>query len=59
MMKKTIKPSEQKRLQIFLDAQTMRKQAKALYKKGMDISAMALELHADAYEIEAIKMKID
>jgi len=50
---------KQKRTQLFLDAQTLRKQAKAFYKKGMDITAMALELHADAYEIQAIKMKID
>ncbi len=51
--------NKQKRTQLFRDVETMRKQAKALYKKGMDISAMALELHADAYEIEAIKMKVD
>ncbi len=51
--------NKQKRTQLFLDADTLRKQAKALYKKGMDISAMALELEADAAEIEAIKIKVD
>ena len=58
-MMSNVMSNKQKRTQLFLDAQTLRKQAKAFYKKGMDITAMALELHADAYEIEAIKMKVD
>jgi len=58
-MMSNVMSNKQKRNQLFRDAETLRKQAKALYKKGMDISAMALELHADAYEIQAIKMKVD